>query len=223
MSNVPKSHARPVSTSRKRLSKIADARDTLADFDKGMEVDVATFGHFSIIDAIEAVLEKTGPAEVTLATWTAAHFDLSQIEKQILEANITDLRLIIDRSFVSRQPKFVALIHEKFGKGSVRSTRTHAKFVIIKNAEWSVVMRTSMNLNFNPRLEYLQVTEDAELADFWLEIAEQIFEEEEPGLENRRQVPSLNGIDGVQPTLDVRMGKVPSTGTTPRMGNRGRS
>ena len=98
---------RRVSTSRKRLSKIADARDTLAGFDHGVEIDVATFGQFSLIDAIEAILDVTGPASVTLATWTAAEFDLTQIEAQLLRAQITDLRLIIDRSFVSRQPRFV--------------------------------------------------------------------------------------------------------------------
>lgn len=216
-----KSYARPVQTSKRRLSKIADATDSLAEFGKGMEVDVATFGQFSVIDAIEAVLLITGPADVTLATWTAAAFDLSQIEKQVVSANIRSLQLIIDRSFVSRQPKFVELVHERFGKDSVRSTRTHAKFCVIRNDDWDVVIRTSMNLNHNPRLEYLQVTEDAGLADFWMEIANGIFDEEAPGLENRRQVPDLAGIDGVEPSIPVRMGSEPAKGATPRMGNRG--
>lgn len=210
--------ARRVSTSRKRLSKIADARDTLAGLDHGVEIDVATFGQFSLIDAIEAILDVTGPASVTLATWTAAEFDLTQIEAQLLRAQITDLRLIIDRSFVSRQPRFVRLIHDRFGEGSVRSTRTHAKFVVIRNAEWSVVIRTSMNLNHNPRLEYLQVVDDADLADFWLNIADALFEEEPPGLENRRNLPELGAVEGVAPSVPVRMGSVPAAGQPPRMG-----
>ena len=217
MSSVAISNARPVQTAKRRFSKIADAHDSLQGFGKGIEIDVATFGQFSIIDAIEAVLEYTGPARVTLATWTAAAFDLSQIEKQLTSKNITELRMIVDRSFVSRQPKFVQLIHERFGKDAVRSTRSHAKFVVIQNDEWDVTIRTSMNLNFNPRLEYLQVTEDAGLAEFWLSIADEIFKEEEPGLEKYRQVPELAGIEGVQPTLPVRMGQPPAMGETPRM------
>lgn len=213
----PTTHARPAGTSKKRVSKIADAHDSLAGFGHGVEVDVLTFGQFSIIDAIEAVLEITGPAEVTLSTWTAAAFDLSQIEAQLLRASITDLRLIIDRSFVSRQPKFVDLIHEKFGHGSVRSTRTHAKFVVIRNDKWAIVMRTSMNLNHNPRLEYLQVVDDAELADLYLSVADAIFDEEPPGLENRRNVPELAGVDAVAPSVPVRMGRPPSVGRPPRM------
>jgi len=215
---APVTTARPIGTSRKRVSKIADARDSLADFGHGVEVDVLTFGQFSIIDAIEAVLDITGPAAVTLATWTAAEFDLSQIEAQLMRARITDLRLIIDRSFVSRQPRFVQLIHDRFGEGSVRSTRTHAKFVVITNDAWSVVIRTSMNLNHNPRLEYLQVVDDAGLAAMYLSVADALFEEEPPGLENRRGVPELAGVAGVEPSIPVRMGKPPRVGYAPRMG-----
>ena len=219
MTRTAMSKERPVGTSKKRVSKIADARDSLAGFGHGVEVDVLTFGQFSIIDAIEAVLDIAGPAAVTLATWTAAEFDLTQIEAQLLRSQITDLRLIIDRSFVSRQPRFVRLIHERFGEGSVRSTRTHAKFVVIRNDDWSVVIRTSMNLNHNPRLEYLQVVDDAELAAMYLEVADGIFNEEPPGLENRRNLPELAGVAGVEPSIPVRMGKDPAMGRRPRMGH----
>ena len=210
---------RPVGTSKKRLSLVANARDTLVGigFERGVEVDIATGGQFSIIDAVEAVLEFTGPADVTLATWTAAEFDLTQIQGQLTSGRIRSLRLIIDRSFVSRQPKFVDVIHERFGRDSVRSTTTHAKFVIIRNESWSVVIRTSMNLNFNPRLEYLQIVEDHDLAAFWLSVADEIFSEEEPGLVNRRNLPAFGGIAGLEPIEYVRMGKEPAMGLKPRM------
>ncbi|MCY7286951.1 MAG: hypothetical protein LH624_01525 [Cryobacterium sp.] len=213
-------HIRPVGTAKMRVSKIADARDTLAAWGRGQEADIATFGQFSIIDALEAVLERTGPADVTLATWTAAAFDLSQIQHQVMSERIRSLRLIIDRSFVARQPGFVDLIHDRFGKDCVRSTRTHAKFVVVTNADWAVVMRTSMNLNFNPRLEYLQVVDDPSLAAFWLKIADAIFKEEDPGLENRRNVPELASIAGLEPSTPVGMGLPPTMGTRPEMGNR---
>jgi len=209
------SFARPVQTSRKRFSKIAEARDTLREFGRGVEVDVLTFGQFSIIDAIEAVLEITGPADVVLATWTAAHFDLSQIEKAIIEAKILSLRLIIDCSFVVRHPKFVDVINEKFGEDAVRTTKNHAKFCVITNGEWKVVLRSSMNLNFNPRLEYLQVAQDDELAGFYLDVVDVIYAEIEPGLDKRRKIPELEGIEGVRPTHAVSMG------SAPRMGVRG--
>ena len=207
-----RSHARKIQTSRKRFSKIADAQDSLSEFGRGIEVDVLTFGQFSIIDAIEAVLEKTGPADVVLATWTAARFDLSQIEGQMQRANIKSLRLIIDRSFVTRHPQFVAVINDKFGADAVRTTTTHAKFVLITNSAWKVVIRTSMNLNFNPRLEYLQVVQDDELADFYGSIVDAIYEETDPGMDQRRSLPQVEGVPAIAPRSAVAMGKAPAMG-----------
>ena len=49
---------------------------------------------------------------------------------------------------------------------AVRVTKTHAKFATIVNNEWQVAIRSSMNLNQNPRLESFQVGHDPELCDF---------------------------------------------------------
>lgn len=209
---------REVGNSHKRVSKIADARSTLRGFGKKTEMDILTFGQFSIIDVIEAVLDRTGLADVALATWTAAGFDLSQIQKQLEESKIRSLRMIVDRSFVSRQPAFVDHIHKVFGQDVVRSTRTHAKFAVITNDRWQVVIRTSANLNHNARLEFIQVANDPKLAAFYLRIVEEIFAEEPPGLENRRNLPEMAGIDGVAQRSPVEMGSPPAMGKAPKMG-----
>lgn len=198
-----RANVRTTGDAKKRVSKIADARTSLAGFDHDTEVDILTFGQFSIIDLVEAVLEITGPASVDLATWTAAEFDLTQIQAQLKDSRIQRLRFMVDRSFVARKPEFVDAIHQRFGINSVRSTRLHAKFVVIRNDEWNVVIRTSMNLNYNPRLEYAQVCDDPHLADFYSEVVDELFDEEPPGLANRRAVPSLPGIRGVTPAMTV--------------------
>ena len=199
---------RPLGTSKKRLSLKANALDTLrgVGFSRDCEVDIATGGQFSIIDAIEAVLDITGPADVTLATWTAAQFDLTQIESQLVHGQIRDFRMIVDRSFVNRQPAFMKRVLERFGKGSVRATRTHAKFAVVTNEEWSVVLRTSMNLNHCSRLEFLQVTESSELAEFWLSVADAIFEEVEEGHGKGWEAPQLESLAGFEPEPAVRTG-----------------
>lgn len=203
---------RPAGTPRQRVSKIAGARDTLAGFGHDTELDVLTFGQFSLIDAIEAVLEITGPADVALATWTAANFDLTQIQHQLQTASIRTLRLLLDRSFVSRKPQFVAEVRRRFGNDSVRTTSTHAKFCVITNPDWRVVMRGSMNLNHNPRLEYLQVVDSPALAEFYLAVVDGIFGEEPAGLDQARTVPDLDHIQGVQPSSAIRMAPAPKAG-----------
>ena len=210
---------RPLGTSKKRVSMVANALDTLrgVGFSRECEVDVATGGQFSIIDAIEAVLEFTGEADVTIATWTAAQFDLSQIEQQLVHGKIRSLRMIVDRSFVNRQPAFMRRVVERFGEESVRATRTHAKFAVVRNEEWSVVLRTSMNLNHNARLEFLQVTESVELADFWLSVADSIFQDSD-GADGAWSAPKLEGIEGVLPVPDVRAGEAGMTRSPVKMG-----
>jgi len=85
--------------------------------------------------------------------------------------------------------------------------------------KYKVVIRTSMNLNYNPRLEYIQVAEDAELYDFFAAVVEAVFEAEKPGLESRRQlVPRVPGAAEISPTTPVAMGEPPSLGYPPRRG-----
>lgn len=147
------SHTRKTQARKPRLSKVSNARDALADFGRGMETYCLTFGQFSLMDAVEAVLEKTGPADVAISTWTAGNADLSRSAEHLHNGNIRKLRFIADCSFGQRQPGYLAELIRLFGEGAIRTTRTHAKFVVITNDGWQVAIRTSMNLNENPRLE----------------------------------------------------------------------
>ena len=73
------SHARPARESSKhRVSKTATAADSLAGFGHDTEVDVLTFGQFSIIDAIEAVLDITGPSRPSQGRRAKARSRLGQ-------------------------------------------------------------------------------------------------------------------------------------------------
>lgn len=206
--------SRPVGTSRKRVSTVANARDTLlgAGWGPGVETDVVTGGQFSLVDLIEAVIEITGPALVDLSTWTAAEFDLTHITQQLTSGRILGLRLIVDRSFTSRAPAFVQAVASRFGEEMIRTTRTHAKFVTVRNDDWSVTIRTSMNLNHNARTEWVQVTADEDLTAFYTSIVDEVFATTDAGLTNRRGVNLLDGLDPIAPASPVRVGARPSVG-----------
>lgn len=188
-----------------RLSKVTNARDALADFDRGLETYCLTFGQFSLMDAIEAILEKTGPADVSLSTWTAGGADLSRSAEHLRNGNIRSLRFVCDCSFGQRQPGYLAQLRRLFGDGAVRTTRTHAKFAVITNDDWSVAVRTSMNLNENPRLESIEVSDDPTLAEFLLRIVDEIFREEAVGDFRTKSRPVLAGVQAVLPIERVEM------------------
>lgn len=197
---------------RPRVSKITNARDALSDFGRGLETYCLTFGQFSLMDAVEAILEKTGPANVAISTWTAGNADISRSAAHLHDGNIRSMRFVADCSFGQRQPGYLAELVRLFGSDAIRTTRTHAKFVVITNDEWAVAVRTSMNLNENPRLECIEVSDDPALAGFLLRVVDEIFAEEEPGDYTTKSRPELSGMEGVKPMSTIEMGRKVSVG-----------
>jgi hypothetical protein len=164
-----------------RLVRSGNAREAIGRIESDTDLFILTFGQFSLIDALMVILEQTGRADVVLSTWTAAHAHLDRVCNLISQADISSLRMIVDTSFFSRQPKYFKHMIDLFGNDSIRTIRTHAKFMVIKNNKWSIVVRTSMNLNENPRLENIEISTSEKMADFFLEVADDIFKTTKPG------------------------------------------
>jgi hypothetical protein len=175
----------------KRVVRAANASTAVEGFGHGTELFVLTFGQFSLLDLITALLDTTGPADVTISTWTAATADLTRAEEFLRDGRIRSLRFLVDRSFLTRQPGYARQLVEAFGQDAVRTTRTHAKFATITNGEWAVSVRTSMNMNENPRLEYAEVSDDRDIAGWLIGIVDEIWATEPPGLAGPRDLPAI--------------------------------
>lgn len=158
-----------------------------------MDTFILTYGQFSLIDVLMAILDQTGAAHVIISTWTAAHGDLTRSAELLESAEILSFKMIVDRSFKTRQPTYYEHMIRLFGLESIREIRSHAKFMIIINKSWNIVVRTSMNLNTNPRLENIEVSDNKEFADFFKKIAGGIFNEVKPG-EQKSDLIELNDI-----------------------------
>jgi len=169
------------------------ASDAIGKLEKKTDTFILTYGQFSLIDALIAIIDQTGPAHVTISTWTAAHAHLDRSADLISSADILSFRMIVDRSFKTRQPKYFYHMAELFGENSIRQIRTHAKFMTITNDNWDIVVRTSMNLNENPRLENIEISDNKDFSDFFCQIADDIFEEVEPE-EIKSDLPELKNI-----------------------------
>ncbi len=152
------------------------------------------------MDLIEATLDLTGPADVAIATWSVAFYDMDAAERFRDCGKIRSIRFVMDSSDKRGQAtgNDVASV---FGAGSIRTTRTHAKFAVISNEEWHVVITSSMNLNLNPRSEQFQMTDCAETASFVLGIVDELFAELPEGATDDRKEPVLHGIPAVEPVF----------------------
>jgi hypothetical protein len=167
------------------------ATESIGSIEKNSDIFILTYGQFSLIDALMAILDQTGPAHVSISTWTAASAHLDRSAELLATAKILSFRMIVDRSFQSRQPGYYAQMQALFGPETVRAIQTHAKFIVVRNDEWNVVVRTSMNLNQNPRLENIEISEDKEFADFFERLVDNVFDEV-PENTNKSGIPTLS-------------------------------
>jgi len=189
----------PKKARRQRFSRVASATATIEGF--GHDTDISfglTLGQFSLLDLIEATLDLTGPADVAIATWSVGFYDLEAAERFRANGKLRSIRFVMDSS-AKRGQATGAQVADVFGDDAIRTTRTHAKFVVITNDAWGVVITSSMNLNLNERSEQFQMTDCAETAAFVLGIVDELWAELPAGSTEDRKSPTLRGVEAVAP------------------------
>lgn len=178
LDHVQHVHRRTLNTARRELRDVrkrASAAEAIAGLDHETEIFGFTKGQWSLLDLIAAVLDITGPCHLSLSTWTAATYEIQQLQTWLARGALTGVRMLIDFSMARREPATTAQLREAVGRDNVRVAQTHAKFAIWQNPTWSIVCRSSMNLNMNPRYEDFQIAHDPELAAFLNRILDAIW------------------------------------------------
>lgn len=165
------------------LRRAQCAAEAIAGLERdGRELFGLTRGQFSLVDLLEALLGRTGPAALSISTWTAAHADVATMQTLLESGRITGCRWLVDQTFVRRVPALAAQIRKQFGDDAIRVTKTHAKFCTIVNNEWQVALRSSMNLNQNPRMESFQVGHDPVLCQFLSQVLDDVWSKQSRGV-----------------------------------------
>lgn len=168
-------HRYRVSRDVRRVMYAANVAEAVGDITHGCEIYGLARGQYSLIDLVEHILGFTGPARLTISTWTAAGADVDYALRLCQDGRVLGITWIVDASFPVRQPGYCAAMRDRFGDECIRVTKSHAKFVLIGNDDWHVVLRTSMNLNENRRLESWEVSDDPRLFAYLEEIVAEIF------------------------------------------------
>jgi hypothetical protein len=169
-------HMRSAATRKLRdMRRTESATKALEGFDRETEIFGFTKGQFSLLNLIQALFAISGPAHLSLSTWTAASHEIESLQAMAARGTITGLRCLIDFSMARREPAMTAQMREKLGRDNIRVAQTHSKFAIFQNALWKIVLRSSMNLNMNPRNEDFTVAHDPPLATFLNDILDEIW------------------------------------------------
>ena len=174
----------------RRTINAANAAEAVGAIAPGCEIYGLSKGQFSLIELIDHVLDATGPADITISTWTAAGADLAHASNWLRSDRIRSARWLVDYSFPNRQPAYCAQLRDLFGDNAVRTTANHAKFVLIENDRWNVVIRTSMNLNLNRRLESYEISDDPELAAWLHTVIDDAFNGGAADIEQATRTPA---------------------------------
>ena len=156
----------------------ASAADMIGPLEHRCELFGLTGGQFSFIDILEHCLNNIGPAHCMIATWTASYANIEKALRFTSDSRLLSCRWLVDRSFKTRKPELCKHLVDVFGKDCIRTASSHAKFLLLWNDEWNLAIRTSMNLNQNPRVEDFEISDDKELTDYMRTLCESVFAEE---------------------------------------------
>lgn len=138
------------------------AREALEPWGRNAHVFGTNKGQFSAIDLAAAVLERTGPADVSVWTWCIAEYEIQAVTAFLVDSRIRSFRLVMDWAGAQRDMPLVADMQARFGVDCIRVTKTHAKIITVSTpCGWAVTIRGSMNLNANRRFEQFDVSDDA--------------------------------------------------------------
>ncbi len=156
---MPRSSS-PAGRRKTAVESFKNAAETIGDCEAGMSLFAITRGQWSMIDAVLHLLDKVGPAAVSLWTWTVAEYEVQVLTRLRIDDRVTAGRLVIDHGARNKNAAIIADWKQQFGADSVRYVVNHAKIATVATAGGlKFLLRGSMNLNFNPRFEQFDITE----------------------------------------------------------------
>ena len=134
------------------------AADAIGPITTDTSLFLLTRGQFSMLDMVLHVLNELGTCDVSIWTWAIADYEVEAMTGLIVDKRITGARLIVDRSAENRNADILQTWRKRFGVETVRVCKNHAKVARVWNGTHRVLLRGSMNLNFNPRFEQADIT-----------------------------------------------------------------
>ena len=152
--------ASPAGRRKTAVESFGNAASAIGAVEPGMSLFTITRGQWSMIDAVLHCLDQVGPARLSLWTWTVAEYEVQVLQRLREDRRVTGGRLVIDHGARVKNAGIIREWKGSFGADSVRYVVNHAKIARIESASGlRLLLRGSMNLNFNPRFENFDITE----------------------------------------------------------------
>lgn len=142
------------------VESLKSAGDAIGEIKKDCHIFAITRGQWSMVDAILHCLSQVGRSKISIWTWTVADYEVQVINRLLLDDEVTAGTLIIDGGARIKNRDIIKKWRKHFGSESVRYVLNHAKMATIESESGlKLLLRGSMNLNFNPRFENFDLSE----------------------------------------------------------------
>lgn len=152
--------ASAIATRRKNaVESFKTAAECIGTIESGHSLFAITRGQFSMIDAVLACLDQSGNADISLWTWTVAEYEIECLERLRQDNRVKSGTLIIDHGARNKNAELIRQWKSTFGPNSVRYVVNHSKIATVQSEKFKLLLRGSMNLNYNPRFEQFDLTE----------------------------------------------------------------
>lgn len=194
-----------------RTLRFGAARRAIEGLSPGVDIDVLTYGQFSLIDLWEAICAELGPGHIFACTWAIGRDESERIMASMRKGGYLSARLLLDRAVTTVTFGLMARgqgkeLEETAGV-ELRTSRVHAKSLLYDvPGRGSVIVRTSMNLNYNPRTEFASISMDPATVEWWRAEMEHIWAHASPGLTNYANLPPAGAAGPATPDLGSSSG-----------------
>ena len=176
---TPRAQAAPVLPAMYLLSKgRKELRLHVGELQADRMVHYATGGRWSAHELLQFVLERTGPAQVSISTWTVTENPVRSLLALRSVGLITELQLLFDHRIKTRSPQGFQLVAALDAR--VGFAKCHAKVTVVENTQWAVTILSSQNYTRNPRIEAGVIFTDRPSANFHRSWMQRQIENEQP-------------------------------------------
>lgn len=164
----------PTTRASRAVESFQTAGEAIGPIVAGASMFAITRGQWSMLDAVLWCLDQVGPARLSLWTWTIADYEIDVFNRMRDDGRVTDGRLVIDAAARGKNRPLLDAWMGRFGVGSVRYVVNHAKIATIETDTFRLLLRGSMNLNFNARFEQFDISEGGPAFDLVRQIEDEL-------------------------------------------------
>ena len=132
-------------------------------------------GTWALVDMVFALLDRIGPSDVTISSWTFANANVNESVALAGTGVIKSLRFLCDLNFCDAHPKLVTALRARYGQDCVVEWMAHSKFICFRGGEFDVLYLSSANLHKDRRLETFTVVSGGSTARDYLELIDDLL------------------------------------------------